>query len=60
MNTTQISEYAQSLYRAHGDRAEAEAAQKARTCEESGNTAQAEDWRAIQAAIRSRRGALQG
>ncbi|EAU48171.1 MULTISPECIES: hypothetical protein [Salipiger] len=60
MNAMQISEYAQSLYRAHGDRAEAEAAQKARTCEESGNTAQAEDWRAIQAAIRSRRGALQG
>ena len=60
MNATQISEDAQSLYRAHGDRAEAEAAQKARTCEESGNTAQAEDWRAIQAAIRSRRGALQG
>ncbi len=60
MNAMQISEYAQSLYRAHGDRAEAEAAQKARACEESGNDAQAEDWRAIQAAIRSRRGASQG
>ena len=59
MDAIKITEYAQALYRAHGDRAEAEAARMARGCEEKGDAAQAEDWRAVQAAVRSQRGALQ-
>ncbi|EEX12627.1 MAG: hypothetical protein ACX93U_14960 [Salipiger thiooxidans] len=59
MDAMQITEYAQALYRTHGDRAEIEAAQKVRESEERGNATQARDWRAIQAAIRSHRGALQ-
>ncbi|ANT60281.1 MULTISPECIES: hypothetical protein [Roseobacteraceae] len=59
MNTIQITQAAQALYRAHGGRAEAEAAAKVRENEEKGDTAEAETWRAIQAAIRQGRGPLQ-
>lgn len=57
MEISKINEYARSLYDAHGDAAEAEAAQRARKHEEAGEAQQAEDWRAIQAAIREMRGA---
>lgn len=59
MNAMQISQAAHALYRSHGGRAEAEAAQKAREKTASGQTAEAQDWRAIQAAIRRVRGPLQ-
>ena len=54
MNAEQISQLAHALYRAHGDKAEAEAAAKAR---DAGATEEAEDWQAVRAAIRQLRGA---
>lgn len=56
MNITEIHEHAQKLYAAHRDRAEFEAAQHARKCQESGNEQEAEDWRRIRSAIRQLRG----
>ena len=55
MDAMQISHYAGALYRAHGDKAEVEAARKARECEERGRMSEARDWRDIRAAIQSRR-----
>jgi len=43
MDPMKTAEYARSLLGAHGDKAEAEAAQKARDCEEAGKTGEAED-----------------
>ena len=60
MEPTKVAEYARALYEAHGNKAEAEAAQKAKHYEESGNEREAENWRAIRAAIRELRGASQG
>ena len=60
MDAMQISHYAGALYRAHGEKAEVEAAQKARECEERGRASEAQDWRSIGAAIRSRRPPRQG
>lgn len=60
METAKVMEYARSLYEAHGDRAEAEAAQKAAAHEAAGETAEAETWRAIEAAIRGMRAPRQG
>jgi hypothetical protein len=57
MEVSKISEYARALYEAHGDKAEAEAAQKAKHHEDAGEAKEAEDWRAIRAAIRDIRGA---
>ena len=52
-------QHARALYRAHGDKAEAQAAQNARAAAEAGNRAEAEDWRRIRATIRQLRGAHQ-
>lgn len=60
MKSSDIATHARSLYNAHGDAAEAEAAQKAVAAEEAGDTAGAENWRAVRAAIRAIRGAHQG
>ena len=57
MEMAKITQYARSLYEAHGDKAEAEAAQKAKALEDAGDTAEAETWRAVQRAIREIRGA---
>ncbi len=57
MQTEKIAEQARALYDAHGDKAEAEAAQKASQAEAAGNREEAEQWRAIRAAIREIRGA---
>ena len=59
MDGEKIVEYARALYNAHGDKAEAEAAQKVRECEEAGKTGEAEDWKAIRTAIKEMRGAKQ-
>jgi hypothetical protein len=56
MKTPEIEEYARSLFEAHGDRAEYEAAQRAHKCEEAGDKEQAEDWRKIRDAISQLRG----
>lgn len=57
MEMAKITEYARALYEAHGDKAEAEAAQKARQHEDAGETEEAETWRAIRKATGEMRGA---
>ncbi|WP_439138134.1 hypothetical protein [Roseicyclus sp.] len=53
-------QYARSLYDAHGDKAEAEAARKAATARAAGKAVDAEVWDKIRAHIRELRGAYQG
>ena len=60
LDATQVAERAHALFRAMGDKAEAEAARRERQCEEEGDKTEAETWRRIRASIRQRRGALQG
>jgi very-short-patch-repair endonuclease len=57
MDVAKIAEYAQSLYNAHGDKAEAEAAQKAKKYREEGNEAEAQTWQSVRRAISEIRGA---
>lgn len=57
MQGKSVSDYARALYDAHGDKAEAEAAQKMRAAEEAGNVGEMEQWRAVREAVRSLRGA---
>ena len=57
MEIAKITEYARALYDAHGDKAEAEAAQKAKQHDEAGEASEAETWRAVRRAIREIRGA---
>ena len=54
-----VSQHAHALYRAHGDKAEPEAAKRERQAAKEGRTAEAEDWRRIRASIRQIRGANQ-
>lgn len=56
MDMTQIDDYANRLYAAHGDKAEYEAAQKARAAEENGRAEEAEQWRQVRSKIRILRG----
>lgn len=60
MDPVQTAQYAQALYAAHGDKAEAEAAKKARECEMADKPAEAEQWQAVRRAIRGLRGPNQG
>ena len=55
MDSLQIIQHAQQLFAAHGDKAEAEAAQKTTTFEANGDNEQAEIWRKIRGAIREMR-----
>ncbi len=57
MEISKITEYARALYEAHGDKAEAEAAQKAAQHDAAGEAAEAETWRAVRRAIQEIRGA---
>ena len=57
VEASKIAEYARSLYDAHGDKAELEAAQKARECRESGKATEAETWDAVRKAVSQIRGA---
>ncbi len=57
MNETDVHEQARMLYEAHGAKAVAEAAQKAAALEKSGKSAEAKDWRRIEAALRQMQGA---
>ncbi|MEL7164875.1 MAG: hypothetical protein AAFY52_06550 [Pseudomonadota bacterium] len=54
-----ISQHARALYRAHGDKAEAEAAKRERVAHEAGKEGEAVDWRRIRASIHQIRGANQ-
>ena len=54
--TVRIDDYARRLYAASGDKAEYEAAQKARDCETRGAADEAEQWRRVREKIRILRG----
>jgi hypothetical protein len=56
MRQTEIQDYARQLYAAHGDKAVAEAARKALTCEEQGEHEQAASWRHVETALKVMRG----
>ncbi len=56
MLATEIQQQARMLVEAHGDKAVAEAAQKAKTLEDSGATEEAKVWRKIESAIKQMRG----
>jgi len=56
MDMNEVHDYARRFLGTHGEKAEAEAAQKIVECEKAGDTAQAEDWRRIQTAIKQMRG----
>ncbi|EEX10582.1 conserved hypothetical protein [Ruegeria lacuscaerulensis ITI-1157] len=60
MDALKTAQYARALYSAHGDKAEAEAAQKAREYEAAGNVEEAQNWQAVRASIRQMRGPNQG
>jgi len=51
-----IQEHARKLREAHGDKAAAEAAQKAKAYEQQGNAEEAKTWRRIEAALRQMQG----
>jgi len=55
MDSLQIIEHARQLFAAHGDKAEAEAAQKASAFEADGDSEQAEVWKKIRTAIHEMR-----
>jgi hypothetical protein len=56
MEEIDIQDYARQLLEAHGDKAVAEAAQRASTFEKEGKTEDAETWRHIEAALKLMRG----
>jgi hypothetical protein len=56
MQEIEIQDYARQLLEAHGDKAVAEAAQKASALEKQGDSEQAETWRHIEAALKQMRG----
>jgi hypothetical protein len=56
MDATNIQDYARRLFLAQGERAIAEAAQRAATFERHGDSEQAETWRRIQGALSLIRG----
>jgi hypothetical protein len=56
MLETDIHDLARQLLEAHGDKAIAEAAQRAVTFEKKGNREQAETWRHIEEALKMMRG----
>jgi hypothetical protein len=51
MQVADIQDYARQLFEAHGDKAVAEAAQRAADFEKQGEAEQAEKWRRIESAI---------
>jgi hypothetical protein len=56
MQEAEVYDYARQLLEAHGDKAVAEAAQKASGLEKQGDSEQAETWRHIEAALKLMRG----
>ena len=53
---SEVYDYARQLLEAHGDKAVAEAAQKACALEQKGQTEEADIWRHIEAALKLMRG----
>lgn len=60
MDMMKVHQHARALVDAHGGKAQAEAAQKARKHETAGDASEAEIWRAVQRAISEMRGPSQG
>jgi hypothetical protein len=60
MEETMISEYARQLRDAHGDRAIAEAAQRAVQSERLEDKDEAKTWRQVEAALKAMRGPTAG
>ena len=56
MNAVEIHEVAEQFYRAHGDKSEFEAAQKAQKLKEAGKYKEATDWQRVRDAISQMRG----
>ena len=56
MDETLISEYARGLKDARGDRAIAEAAQRAAECERMKDKDEAKTWRKVEAALKTMQG----
>ena len=56
MQESEVYDYARQLLEAHGDKAVAEAAQKAWALEQQGESENAETWRHIEAALKLMRG----
>jgi hypothetical protein len=56
MQELEIQDYARQLLEARGDKAVAEAAQKASALEQQGDREEAATWRQIEAAIKQMRG----
>jgi hypothetical protein len=56
MRAVEIQDHARKLMDAHGMKALAEAAQKARAFEQQGDVEQADTWRKIEAALRELQG----
>jgi hypothetical protein len=59
MEMVKVTEIAQALYNAHGDKAELEAAKRQNTSEEAGDKQEAANWKAIRSSIRRLKGANQ-
>lgn len=59
MDVVKATEIAHALFRAHGDKAEYEAAQREQKYKDAGNADEARYWRAIRGSIRQMRGANQ-
>ena len=57
MQEAEVYDYARQLLEAHGDKAIAEAAQKACALEKQGESENAETWRHIEAVLKLMRGA---
>ncbi len=55
MDQVKITEFARALLDAHGDRAEAEAAQKAAELEKAGQADEAKQWAQVRKAIHEMR-----
>jgi hypothetical protein len=53
MNAMEIQNHAQKLYTARGQNALAEAAEKVRQFEKTGDSAQVQDWRQIETALKN-------
>ena len=56
MQESEVYDYARQLLEAHGDKAIAEAAQKACALEKQGESENAETWRHVEAALKLIRG----
>ena len=55
MEETEVVDYARRLFKAHGDKAEAEAAQREAAARDQNNEAEASNWARIRLAIREMR-----